>query len=138
MKTIQTLSVLLLVTYLLTSCNKKSNSITSQNDYNKYLEIKDNKSKDFTLSEINFWQKKYDKSPSQTTYLSLLASNYAVLFENTGNVKHLYKVEELLLMVNKEYNYAYVGEIRSLGRNYISQHRFKEALVLANKALAIG
>jgi tetratricopeptide (TPR) repeat protein len=25
-----------------------------------------------------------------------------------------------------------------LGRNYISQHRFKEALVLANKALAIG
>ena len=138
MKTIQTLSVLLLVTYLLTSCNKKSNSITSQNDYNKYLEIKDNKSKDFTLSEINFWQKKYDKSPSQTTYLSLLASNYAVLFENTGNVKHLYKVEELLLMVNKEYNYAYVNEIRSLGRNYISQHRFKEALVLANKALAIG
>jgi hypothetical protein len=28
--------------------------------------------------------------------------------------------------------------IRSLGRNYIAQHRFKEALDLANKALAIG
>lgn len=120
------------------SCTKDSNAIVNPKDYNKYLEIKDNKSKDFTLSEINFWQKKYDKSPSQTTYLSLLASNYAVLFENTGNVKHLYKVEELLLTVNKEYNYAYVGEIRSLGRNYISQHRFKEALVLANKALEIG
>jgi hypothetical protein len=31
-----------------------------------------------------------------------------------------------------------VATIRSLGRNYIAQHRFKEALDLANKALAIG
>lgn len=138
MKSTQKLSLLLLIASLLFSCNKISNTVINPKDYNKYLEIKDNKSKDFTLSEINFWQNKYDKSPSQTTYLSLLASNYAVLFENTGNVKHLYKVEELLLKVNKEYNYAYVGEIRSLGRNYISQHRFKEALVLAKKALDIG
>jgi hypothetical protein len=31
-----------------------------------------------------------------------------------------------------------IQTIRSLGRNYIAQHRFKEALDLANKALAIG
>ena len=120
------------------SCTKKSDKIIAQKDYNKYLEIKDNKSRDFAQSEINFWQKKYDKAPNQTSYLSLLASNYSKLFENTGNVKYLYKVETLLLQVNKEYHYAGVASIRSLGRNYISQHRFKEALVLANKALAIG
>lgn len=120
------------------SCTKDSNAIINPKDYNKYLEIKDNKSKEFTLNEINFWQKKYDKAPNQTSYLSLLASNYAILFENTGNVKYLYKVEELLLIINEEYHYAYVNNIRSLARNYISQHRFKEALVLANKALAIG
>ena len=34
--------------------------------------------------------------------------------------------------------YSSTGSIRSLARNYISQHRFKEALVIANKALAIG
>lgn len=44
----------------------------------------------------------------------------------------------MLVQVNKEYHYEGVGSIRSLGRNYISQHRFKEALVLANKALDIG
>ena len=120
------------------SCNQKSDKIIAQKDYNKYLEIKDNKSRDFAQSEINFWQKKYDKAPNQTSYLSLIASNYSKLFENTGNVKYLYKVEELLLQVTKEYHYEGVGSIRSLGRNYISQHRFKEALVLANKALAIG
>lgn len=120
------------------SCNSKSDKIIAQKDYNKYLEIKDNKSRDFAQNEINFWQAKYDKAPNQTSYLSQLASNYSKLFENTGNVKYLYKVETLLLQVNKEYHYANVGSIRSLGRNYISQHRFREALVLANKALAIG
>ncbi|WP_395049452.1 tetratricopeptide repeat protein [Flavobacterium sp.] len=138
MKTIKILSILLFTALLMLSCNQKSDKIIAQKDYNKYLEIKDNKSRDFAQSEINFWQKKYDKVPNQTSYLSLLASNYSKLFENTGNVKYLYKVEALLLQVNKEYHYETVGPIRSLGRNYISQHRFRDALVLANKALAIG
>ncbi|WP_310377632.1 hypothetical protein [Flavobacterium sp.] len=138
MKTTKTLSIIFFTALLMLSCNQKTNKIIAPNDYNKYLEIKDNKSKDFTLNEINFWQKKYDKAPNQTSFLSLLASNYSNLFENTGNVKYLYKVEELLLQVNQEYNHNEVGPIRSLARNYISQHRFKEALVLANKALAIG
>ncbi len=134
----KTLSTLLFAALLLISCGKKSDKIIVQKDYNKYLEIKDNKSRDFVQSEIDFWQKKFDKAPNQISYLSLLASNYSKLFENTGDVKYLYKAEELLVKSNEAYNYTGVGTIRSLGRNYISQHRFKEALVLANKALAIG
>lgn len=123
---------------MMLSCNQKSNTVTSQKEYNKYLEIKDNKSRDFVQGEIDFWQKKFDAAPNQISYLSLLASNYSKLFENTGNVKYLYKAEELLLKSNETYKYSVVGTIRSLARNYISQHRFKEALVLANKALVIG
>lgn len=134
----KTLSTLLLASILMLSCNQKSNTITSQIDYNKYLEIKDNKSRDFVQGEIDFWEKKFNAAPNQILYLSLLASNYSKLFENTGNVKYLYKAEELLLKSNEDYKYSVVGTIRSLARNYISQHRFKEALVLANKALAIG
>ncbi len=138
MKTIKEIIIVSFSMLLLVSCTSKTNSITASKDYDKYLEMKDNKSKDFAQAEIDFWQKKYDKAPNQTSYLSLLASNYSKLFENTGNVKYLYKAESLLLQVNKEYHYESVGPIRSLGRNYISQHRFREALVLANKALAIG
>lgn len=138
MRTIKKLSTLLLSTLVLFSCNQKSNQITSQKEYNKYLEIKDNKSRDFVQAEIDFWQNKFDAAPNQISYLSLLASNYSKLFENTGDVKHLYKAEELLLKSNEAYNYSVVGTIRSLARNYISQHRFKEALVLANKALVVG
>jgi tetratricopeptide (TPR) repeat protein len=134
----KTLSTLLLASLMMFSCNQKSNTITSQIDYNKYLEIKDNKSRDFVQGEIDFWENKFNAAPNQILYLSLLASNYSKLFENTGNVKYLYKAEELLLKSNETYKYSVVGTIRSLARNYISQHRFKEALVLANKALVIG
>lgn len=138
MKPIKIIITLTCTALLMLCCNKKSNAIIAQKDYNKYLEIKGNKSKDFALNEINFWQKKYDAAPNQISYLSLLASNYSKLFENTGNIKYLYKAEELLLKSNEAYNYSSVGTIRSLARNYISQHRFREALELANKALAIG
>jgi tetratricopeptide (TPR) repeat protein len=43
-----------------------------------------------------------------------------------------------LTQSNEANKYSRVATIRSLGRNYIAQHRFKEALDLANKALAIG
>ncbi len=130
-------AILLLTTIFLTACNN-NNQITNQNDYNKYLELTTNDSKKSIEAEIDFWQEKFDKSPNQFSYLTILSSNYSKLFENTGNVKYLYKAEELLLKNNEAFKYAYVNPIRSLGRNYISQHRFKEALVLANKALAIG
>ncbi len=138
MKTSKQILILLVTAITFVSCKQNSEQITNNKDYDKYLEIKDNKSKDFAQNEIDFWQKKYISAPNQISYLSLLASNYSKLFENTGDLKNLYKAEELLLKSNETYHYAYVGTIRSLGRNYISQHRFREALVLANKALAIG
>ena len=138
MKTLKIISFLVFTTLFIFGCEKKSEQITTTEDYNKYLNIKDNKSVTFANNEIDFWQKKYDAAPNQPSYLGQLASNYGVLFEYTGNIKNLYKSEELLLKANEEYNYSRVSTIRSLARNYISQHRFKEALVLANKALAIG
>ena len=134
----RTIAILVITSLLMIGCNSKTGKITAQNDYEKYLEIKDHKSRDFTQKEIDFWQKKYDAAPNQISYLSMLATNYSKLFEYTGDVKNLYKAEELLLKSNETYKYTSVGTIRSLARNYISQHRFREALVLANKALVIG
>lgn len=138
MKTIKKIFFFGVTASLLLSCNHKSEQITHPEDYNKYLEIKGNKSVDFAKSEIDFWQKKYDKAPNQLAYLSQMAGNYSTLFEQTGNINYLHKTAALLLKSNETYKYSSVGTIRSLGRNYISQHRFREALVLANKALAIG
>jgi tetratricopeptide (TPR) repeat protein len=114
------------------------NQITNTSDYNKYLHVDGNESLDFANKEIDFWQKKYDAAPNQKSYLGIIASKYATLFEYTGDIKNLYKTEDLLTQSNEADKYSRVSTIRTLGRNYIAQHRFKEALVLANKALAIG
>ena len=138
MKTLKIVSFLVFTILFIFGCETKSEQITNKEDYNKYLTLKDNKSLAFANKEIDFWQKKFDAAPNQISYLSQLASNYSTLFEYTGAVKNLYKTEELLTKSNEAYDYSRVSTIRSLARNYISQHRFKEALVLANKALAIG
>jgi Flp pilus assembly protein TadD len=138
MKNLKIIALLVFTIFTLYSCKNTPNQITKTTDYEKYLNLKTNISIDFANHEIDFWQKKYDAAPNQMSYLNQIASNYATLFEYTGNIKHLYKTEELLTKYNKSDNYNRVSSIRSLARNYIAQHRFKEALVLANKALAIG
>lgn len=138
MKTLKALSFLVFTTLFLFGCETVSDQITNTKDYNKYLTLRENKSLIFANNELDFWQKKLDAAPNQVSYLSQIAANYHVLFEYTGDIKNLYKTEELLLKYNQADKYSRVSTIRSLARNYISQHRFKEALVLANKALAIG
>lgn len=138
MKTIKFITAILLIGILVTSCSQKSEKVTNANDYNKYLTNSKNQSLAFAKGEIDFWQTKYDKAPNQTSYLGVIASNYSKLFEITGNIDNLKKAETLLVQSNETYKYSSVGTIRALARNYISQHRFKEALALANKAKAIG
>ncbi|MFV7235765.1 tetratricopeptide repeat protein [Flavobacterium sp. ZB4R12] len=138
MKTLKIIPFLVFTILFIFGCETKSKQITNKEDYTKYLNIKGNKSLTFARNEIDFWQKKFDAAPNQISYLSQLASNYSTIFEYTGDVKNLYKTEELLTKSNEAYDYSRVSTVRSLARNYISQHRFKEALALANKALAIG
>lgn len=135
MKTLKILPILVLI---LCSCTNTPSQITNASDYEKYLHVKENKSINFARTEINFWQSRYDATPNQMIYLGMLASNYSTLFQYTGDIKDLYKTEELLTKYNEAYKYSRVSTVRALARNYISQHRFKEALNLANKALIIG
>jgi tetratricopeptide (TPR) repeat protein len=138
MKTLKIIPLLFFSILSISSCSNKPSQITQTSDYEKYLDIKENKSVDFANLEIDFWQNKIDSYPNQVMYLGMLASNYGILFQNTGNINDLYKSEELLTKYNEAYKYSRVSTIRALARNYISQHRFKEALNLANIALAIG
>lgn len=128
----------ILFTLLFIGCDKKSDQITNVDEYDYFLVSNDNKKTDFALKEIEFWQNKFDKAPNQTSYLNKIAANYSVLFEQAGDIQDLYKAEELLIKSNEQLNYTDASSLRSLARNYITQHRFKEALDLANKAFKTG
>jgi tetratricopeptide (TPR) repeat protein len=129
---------IILFTISVSSCKNENSKITNSEDYNSYLTLSDDKNVKLANTEIDFWQKKYDAAPNQISYLSQIAGYYTSLFEATFEVNHLYKAEELLLKVNSEFNFSEVSPIRALAKNYITQHRFREALFLANKALKIG
>jgi Tfp pilus assembly protein PilF len=138
MKTLQNIMACICLGVIVTGCDKKSEFVTNVADYDKYLANDKNEGLAFTEKEIIFWQNKYDNARNQISYLSVLASNYTKRFEITANIDDLLKAEELLVKANVTYKYSSVGTIRSLARNYISQHKFKEALALAKKAEAIG
>lgn len=128
--------ILVFVTFSITiSCNKEqTKQITNPYEYQAYLELNKNSALESVNKELNFWTNKLEKSPNQYPYHSKIASANAQIFKLTGNINQLKEAEENLLAANQKTNFNNAGYLRSLARNYISQHRFKEALDLLIKA----
>ncbi|WP_418602727.1 tetratricopeptide repeat protein [Hwangdonia sp.] len=130
--------VLLVLLLLTASCNTESKKITDATDYNFYLEITENEMLQLVKEDLKFWEKKYEKDPNQFPYLSKIAASQSQIFAKTGRIEALIEAEKNLIEANELSHYKKVGYLRALSRNYISQHRFKEALQLLEKAETIG
>ncbi len=120
------------------SCNKQEEQVTDASTYNTYLELVENDALQIAKKDLLFWEKKLEKEPSQFPYLAKLAACHSQLFNQTGEIAHLIKAESHLIEANKRTNYNHAGYLRTLARNYISQHRFNEALTLLEKAASNG
>lgn len=142
MKKYSILIVILIIFQFLWACNSASNEnkieIAKANDYQRYFKIDKNEKLEITLKEINFWQNKFDNAPNQYTYLVKLSGLYSQLFEITGAIENLYMAEKLLLDSNMRTNGENASIQRAIARNYISQHRFKEALTHLEVAVKLG
>jgi tetratricopeptide (TPR) repeat protein len=119
---------------MLGSCNHTKTNITTNNDYELFLNNDSENLKSSSQKELAFWSEKLDRSPNQYPYLVKMAFANAALFEITGKVDYLIQTENKLTLANEKTNFNNAGYLRSLARNYISQHRFKEALNLLKKA----
>ncbi len=124
---------------IFTSCiQQNEKQITAKNDYDHLLRNEKNESLTFAENEREFWKTKYTDAPNQLSYLSKLAQAHTLLFEYNGSIEDLKKSEELLLKANVNTQYKKVGFLHALSKNYSTQHRFKEALELLEKARHIG
>ncbi|NHN24872.1 tetratricopeptide repeat protein [Flavobacterium jejuense] len=133
------LSILLLFIFFIFSCNSKEQlHITKKKEYKEYLTNKKNSKLENIKKDIAYWQKKYNDAPNQYTYLITLSGLYAQLFEINGTIKDLYYSEKLLLDCNNRIKGEKAGIHRSIAKNYISQHRFKEALSHLENAYELG
>ncbi|MCR8668516.1 cell surface protein [Aestuariibaculum sp. M13] len=119
---------------LLSSCTISSKKVTDTKEYNVYLETTNATVKEQVLEDLTFWQEKFTQTPNQFPYLSKIASAYNKLFSITGEIEYLHESQNVYQNLNKKTNYSNSSYLRGLAANYISQHKFKEALVLLSKA----
>lgn len=126
----------LIAILFLLSCNTESKQVTKEEDYNQFLTSKINQDK--LTESFKFWDNKLQDDPDQYPYLMKRAGAYDKMFSKTGNIDYLIGAEKDLVAANEKTKYNEASYLRSLASNYISQHRFKEALTLLEKAEANG
>ncbi|MEW4924248.1 cell surface protein [Algibacter sp. 2305UL17-15] len=139
MKTINLLAFTIIL--LVVGCKDNSPAptlVTNSKDYNHYLKTEKNEMLDAAQQDYKFWEKKLEKEPNQFPYLVKAAASQSLLFNKTGKIKHLIQAEVYLVAANEATAYKNSGYLRALSRNYISQHKFKDALELLKKAEANG
>lgn len=126
-----------LCTIMLTfSCSQKQRGFaTSSEDYDRYLQTEAQKN---TSKYYELWNSKITKDSTQLLSFGNVASEYNRYFKQTGDIQFLKKAEQALNKAVEIANINKAGYRRALARNYISQHRFKEALALAKEAENMG
>jgi len=108
------------------------NTVTNSEDYSKYLSEKADKTA--LIANAQQWTDKLNETPNQYPYLVKRAAAYTSIFDATGDIDYLIKAEEDLKQAVDVTKSKTTSYLKSLASNYISQHRFKEALSLLEQA----
>ncbi|GMN09272.1 hypothetical protein MTsPCn9_02720 [Croceitalea sp. MTPC9] len=128
--------VYIIAVLLIVSCNdKNTNFRTDSIDYEAFLV---SNSAETTSKYFELWNSKIKPDSIQLLSFPNVAGEYNRFFKKTGDIKYLKKAEKALVKAVEIANINKAAYRRALARNYISQHRFKEALVLAEEADEIG
>ncbi|ALM07421.1 hypothetical protein SB49_06095 [Sediminicola sp. YIK13] len=121
--------------FLFSCQNSEQAQVTNQKDYDKFLVSSPSRT---TSNYYELWNSKIKPDSMQLTSFGIVAGEYNRYFQNTGDITYLKKAEQAL---EKAVEIAAIGKAgyqRALARNYISQHRFREALELAEAARLWG
>lgn len=131
----KTLVYTFFLTILLMSCtNENTSFVTNSQDYNSFLEATETAEK--TSKYYELWNAKIKTDSVQMMALANVSGEYNRFFKNTGDIAQLKKAEKALIKALEVANINKASYARALARNYISQHRFKDALQLADLANA--
>ncbi|QLG47175.1 hypothetical protein HYG79_01105 [Costertonia aggregata] len=128
--------ILLSALVLFGSCEQEfKKKVTDKKDYDKFLDTEPIQT---TSKNFELWNSKIRQDSMQLTSFGVVAGEYHRYFEGSGDIAYLKMAEQALKRAVDIAAIGRSGYYRALARNYISQHRFKEALEWANAARAIG
>ncbi len=126
----------ILLSILVIGCDRQSKEkVSNPGDYNKYLAEQEART---TSPYFELWNSKITSDSIELPSFAPVAGQYNSFFESTGDVEYLKKAERILEKAVEVANIDKDKYYRSLARNYISQHRFKEALIYADSASYLG
>jgi Tfp pilus assembly protein PilF len=126
---------------LLLGCNGQGDKdvtfTTNPKNYTSFLQADPIKSYAAALEEKEFWSKRLGSDSTGVGDLGPLAGAYSKLFETSGAIQHLKDAEQVY---KKAITVAAIkiqdGYKRALAKNYITQHRFKDAITLLEESYA--
>ena len=129
------------VSLLLLACDGRGDTDirfdTNPQDYTAFLEANPLKSYTEAWQEKEFWSKRLGADSTGVGDLGPLAGAYSRLFETSGDIQYLKDAETVY---KKAITVSSVkiqdGYKRALAKNYISQHRFKDAIALLEESYA--
>ncbi|MCK0156978.1 hypothetical protein MWU65_07285 [Cellulophaga sp. F20128] len=128
--------IVLMLLVSVVSCNLNGpKQITDSKDYNGYLGVE---MPETTSKYYELWNSKIKPDSMQLISFGNVAAEYNRYFKNTGNIEYLKKAEQCLARAVEIAGIGKAGYYRALARNYISQHKFNEALVMAHAAQKTG
>ena len=131
----------LCLSLLLLGCNGQGDKdvtfTTNPIDYTSFLQADPIKSYAAALEEKEFWSKRLGSDSTGVGDLGPLAGAYSKLFETSGDIQYLKDAEQVY---KKAITVAAIkiqdGYKRALAKNYITQHRFKDAITLLEESYA--
>ncbi len=127
---------IVVVCFLVFACQRyRGEEITHREDYDKYLESVPVST---TSKYFELWDGKIRPDSMQLLSFGVVAGQYNNYFQATGDISYLKKAEQALSRAVEIAAIGKAGYYRSLARNFISQHRFREAEMLADSARAWG
>ena len=112
-------------------CNRPYHTtVTEATDYNEYLVSQHQK--------LAFPYHQFKKEHTSTTSALILAEEYTQYFKETGKIVYLKEAEHWLKRAVLVPNLNASESYRALAKNYLLQHRFREALILIDSARYVG
>jgi lipopolysaccharide biosynthesis regulator YciM len=117
---------------------KMDKRVTNAQDCAQYLQGGPSQKMQHLNGEITFWANRLQKTPGDLTSEIKLAGLYGQRYAYSGNIEDVKTSDSLYQKANRLQGKFESGLYRSLAANCVTQHRFKQAQLYLDTALAMG
>lgn len=132
-----TAALAILICWCATGC-KTDKRVTNPKDYAIYLQGGPSQKLDYLAGEISFWANRLQQRPGDLSSEIKLAGLYGQRYAYSGNIGDVHRSDSLYQKANLLQGKFGSSLYRALATNCITQHRFKQAQLYLDTALAMG